>query len=70
MQIPTDRVAGPPEPVRALAKGFCPLDGTHVTWSSDVVEFTKIRAEAGWRDLGGGYYAAAEDHMFDGLSTC
>ena len=58
-EIPMDHVDVPPEPVQALAKGSCPLDGTNVTWRSDVVEFTKVSAEAGWYDLGGGYWGSA-----------
>jgi len=55
-EVPTDRVDVPSEPVQALVKGFCPLDGTVIKWEKDVVNFALITSEAGWSHVGGGYH--------------
>lgn len=55
-EVPNDRVEVPSEPVQALVKGFCPLDGAEIKWEKAVVSFALITVGRGWEHLGGGYH--------------
>lgn len=55
--IPVDDQGKPPlEQLVMLQEGRCPIDGSRITWSSDVCPATAIVGRVGWRPVDAGYY--------------